>query len=172
MIIVLFGPPGVGKTYIGGVLESKLSMHFFDADVLFDDEYRRSIRSGNYSDDMRDKFFEKLSSTVENILTKLKNDEVLVVAQAFAKDKNRIDFLHRFDNQVKFVLVHAPKTLAHNRVMDRIKNLDHIIDENAFEYVWSLFELPSVQHDDFVNDELHDDRIISKFSKYKECKTL
>lgn len=168
MIIVLFGPPGVGKTYIGQVLERNLKLRFFDADVLFDDEYRRMIRAGQFSDDMREKFFDKLSVTVEHILSKQKNSEVLVVAQAFTKEKNRQDFLNRFDGQVKFVLVSAPKTIAHNRVLDRLNNLDHIIDESAFEYVWRVFENPSILYEDLENDSIDDDKIVEYFSKYLE----
>ena len=167
MIYVLFGPPGVGKTYIGGLLEKSLGMRFFDADVLFDDEMKKLVRSGNFSTEKRDIFFERLRVTTESLLTGLRNGQDLVLAQAFTKEKNRVNFSNAFDNQIKYVLVHAPKTLAHSRMVKRLLADPHIIDEGAFEYAWREFEDPRIEHVDLINDDLDNEKIVVAFEKFK-----
>lgn len=165
MIYVLFGPPGVGKTYIGGLLAAGLGMKFFDADFLFDDELKKMVRSGNFTTEMREVFFDKLRIVTENLLSQLSNNQDLIIAQAFTKEKNRVDFFDYFDKQVKYIYVHAPKRLAHTRMLDRLLNNPHIIDENAFEYAWREFEEPKIDHSDIVNDDLDNGNIIKQFQE-------
>ncbi len=156
----------MGKTYIGELLSQKKGMKFFDADILFDEEMKNLIRAGKFSMHMRDLFFTKLHLVAEHLLSQLEDGQDLVIAQAFTKEKNRVDFLNHFDNQVKYYLVHAPKNLAHTRMMDRLKKEIHVIDEGAFEYAWKEFESPKIFHDNIVNDATEQDAILRIFNKF------
>jgi gluconokinase len=168
MIYVLFGPPGVGKTYIGDLIASKLDVKFFDADVLFDEELRKMVRAGKFSVELRELFFDKFKQVTEHLMSDSGDARNLLLAQAFTKDKNRRDFLKHFDGQVKFILVHAPKNLAHARMMDRIKTDTHVIDEGAFEYVWREFEEATIEHVDIINDSLDNKHIVDEFIRIME----
>ncbi len=170
MIYVLFGPPGVGKTYIGDLIASELGIHFFDADVLFDEELKIMVRAGKFSRELRERFFDKLHSVVERLLVEQKESKTLLIAQAFTKEKNRVDFSRHFDGQVKFILVKAPKNLAHSRMLDRFNNEPHVIDEGAFEYVWREFEKPHVEYVDIINDKLNNQLLVDEFIKIEEHK--
>lgn len=168
MIYVLFGPPGVGKTYIGDLISSRMKVKFFDADVLFDEELKKMVRAGKFSVELREIFFDKFKQVAEHLMSECNSGEHLLLAQAFTKDKNRQDFLRYFDGQVKFVLVHAPKNLAHARMLGRIRKDAHVIDEGAFEYVWREFEKPTIVHADIINDSLDNEHIIDKLIKIME----
>lgn len=165
MIYVLFGPPGVGKTYIGELVSKQLGMKFFDADVLFDEDLKVMLRAGDFTQELRNAFFNKLSLVTEHLLSELKEGQDLVIAQAFTKEKNRGEFLHYFDEQVKYVLVTASKDIAHFRMRERILHQPHIVDENVFEYAWREFEVPIVPHIEINNVNINDNDIIASFTK-------
>lgn len=142
MIYVLFGPPGVGKTYIGQLVSKVKGWHFFDADILYDDELKFLLRSGKYSQEIRDVFIRKLIIATESLLTKGVNN--LVIAEAFTKEKNRIEFLDYFDQQVCYIMVDASKKLAGKRMKARLKKGEHVVDNFVFEFVWDEFENPKI----------------------------
>ncbi len=168
MIYVLFGPPGVGKTYIGELVSKQLGMKFFDADVLFDEELRVMLRSGTFNQQVRDIFFDKLSLVTEHLLTELGDSKDLIIAQAFIKEKNRGEFLHYFDEQVRYVLVNTTKDLAHFRMTERTKNGPHVVNDNVFEYAWKEFERPMVPHKSINNTDLDNETIVKTFTKVME----
>jgi len=168
MIYVLFGPPGVGKTYIGELVSHKLGMKFFDADILFDEELKVMLRSGVFNQQVRDIFFDKLNIVTEYLLSELDDGQSLIIAQAFIKEKNRGEFLHHFDEQVKYVLVNATKDLAHSRVTERIKKQEHVVDENVFEYAWREFDVPIIPHIEIDNINIDNESLLKTFTELIE----
>lgn len=168
MIYVLFGPPGVGKTYIGGLVSKKLGMKFFDADILFDEELKQMLRAGTFNQEVRDIFFDKLNLVTEHLLSKLDANQDLIIAQAFIKEKNRGEFLHYFDEHVRYIFVNTTKDLAHHRVSERSKHEEHIVDNNVFEYAWREFESPRVPHISIDNSSIDNETIIQTFTKVLE----
>lgn len=162
MIYVLFGPPGVGKTFIGQLVADKMGWHFFDADVLYDDELKYLLRSGKYTQEIRDRFVDKLVATTERLVAD--SDDNIVIAEAFTKEKNRFEFLRHFDYQVSYVMVRASKSLAKQRMLERQTKGEHVVDEFVFEFVWDEFESPSIPHQTLHNQSADQDEIIARFA--------
>jgi len=168
MIYVLFGPPGVGKTYIGELVSKKLGMKFFDADVLFDEDLKVMLRAGTYNQKVRDIFFKKLNLVTEHLLSELGVKKDIIIAQAFIKEKNRGEFLHYFDEQVRYILINTTKDLAHFRISERTKSGSHIVNDNIFEYAWREFERPIVRHKSIDNTDLDNTMIVKAFTNVME----
>lgn len=165
MIYVLFGPPGVGKTYIGGLVSSKLGMRFFDADVLFDEELKSLLRNGQFKQIHRDKYFEKLFVVTEHLMSELKEGQDLLIAQAFIKNKNRDEFSRRFDKHVRYILVKASRVIALDRMHERVsEERTHVVDEGVFNYSWEEFEEPRIQHDVMINVNQNDEQLFRMFN--------
>lgn len=169
MIYVLFGPPGVGKTYIGNLLAKSKNWHFFDADTIYlnDDELRYLLESGQYDQNVRDKFVKKLIMTVQHMLS-VDSSKDLVIAEAFTKEKNRSEFLKYFDSQIEYIMIHASRDIAFERMRKRMKKEDHVVDENVFEFVWDEFEAPKIPHKILRNIDKSDDEIIEEFNNLIE----
>ncbi len=169
MIYVLFGPPGVGKTYIGGLLAKTMGWHFFDADTIYsnDDELRYLLTSGNYDQRVRDRFVNKLILTVQHMLA-VDGNKDLVIAEAFTKEKNRAEFMKYFDEQVMYIMIHASRDIAFERMRMRMRKEEHVVDEGIFEFVWAEFETPKIPHKVLRNIEKTDIEIIEEFNNLIE----
>lgn len=169
MIIVLFGPPGVGKTYVGRLLETKLGWHFFDADTIYfnDDELRYLLKMGKYTQQARDKFVNKLMIAAQHMVAG-HPERNLVIAEAFTKEKNREEFLKYFDDQVHYVMVHASRDLAYQRTLARMEKEDHVVDQSIFEFIWDEFETPKIPHKVLRNYDKSDSEIIDELQSLIE----
>lgn len=165
MIYVLFGPPGIGKTYIGNLLSKEKRWSFFDADTIYssDDALRYLLKEGKYDQGARDRFVEKLMMTVQNLLGQSRGKD-LVVAEAFTKEKNRKEFLKYFDNQVTYIMVHASRNLALQRMKARLLKEDHVVDKNVFDFVWDEFETPKIPYKLLENYNRSDKEILKEFN--------
>lgn len=169
MIYVLFGPPGVGKTYIGSLMAKKKGWHFFDADTIYlnDDELRYLLASGKYDQAVRDRFVKKLIMTVQHMMAQ-NEEKDLVIAEAFTKEKNREEFMKYFDEQVSYIMIHTSRNLAFERMRSRMKKEDHVVDEGVFEFVWDEFEAPNIPHKILRNTGKTDDEIYEDFNNLLE----
>ena len=169
MIYVLFGPPGVGKTYIGGLVAKSKGWHFFDADTIYlnDDELRYLLSSGKYDQGVRDKFVNKLTLTVEYMLGKYHGKD-LIIAEAFTKEKNRAEFMKYFDDQVSYIMIHASRDLALERIIARMKKENHVVDQDIFEFIWDEFETPEIPHKILRNIDKTDGEIYEEFNNLLE----
>ena len=164
MIYVLFGPPGVGKTYIGNLLAKSKNWHFFDADTIYlnDDKLRYLLESGKYDQKVRDRFVNQLIMTVQHMVAE-DDGKDLVIAEAFTKEKNRVEFMKYFDAQVKYIMVHSTRDLAFQRMRARMKKEEHVVDEEVFEFVWDEFEAPKIPHMVLRNMDKNDITIVEEF---------
>ena len=165
MIPVLIGPPGVGKTYIGQLIQEKLGQFFFDADLLIDKNERKLIQQGKYEQKDRDKFVSKVIKKTSELIGKYKDN--IVIAEAFTKEKNREEYKKMFPT-IKFILVKSPKILSLKRVMKRILSKDHVIDKMSFEVMWDGFESPEVPHSVINNHKATDKKIIESYLKARK----
>ena len=163
MIFVLFGPPGVGKTYMGQLIGRTLNIPFFDADTLIDAEEHQLIQSGLYDQNARDRFVKKLIKQVESILNDAGNQD-LIIAEAFTKEKNRYEFMSNFPGNVFYIIVDTPRELAKERSDNRYSLGGHVINERAFETIWGEFEPPRFLHFTMPNADLSDDKIVENFT--------
>lgn len=144
-------------------MEKKLNWHFFDADTIYfnDDELRYLLKVGKYDQNARDKFVEKLKVTCQHLMARGQS-KYLVIAEAFTKEKNRLDFLTYFDDQVQYIMVHTSRDLAFQRTLARMEKENHVVDHTVFEFVWDEFEAPKIPHKILRNYGKNDDDIIAE----------
>lgn len=163
MIYVLFGPPGVGKTYIGQLLSRTFDLPFFDADTLIDSEEMQLLQSGTYNQHARDNFVEKLINHVQSIVDYREGVQDLLVAEAFTKEKNRVEFMQNFPRKVCYIMVKAPLEVAKNRAKKRFGEIKHVINETALKLIWSEFEPPKLSYMSLNNYQVVDSSLVAEF---------
>src|SRR4051794_38402671 len=116
MICVLFGLPGVGKSYIGEKLAGRLGAHLYDADDGLTREMRNAIaRCGRLSDDLRSEFYEGL---IREIHARSKAHRHLIVVQALLKDEVRQRLLSEFED-VRLIYVDSHPDIRSSRLAKR-----------------------------------------------------
>ncbi len=162
MIFVLFGPPGVGKTYIGQLLTRTFNIPFFDADTLIDSEEMKLLQEGAYDQSTRDAFLERLADKVSILVQNPKQH--LILAEAFTKEKNRIEFRRRFKGQVSYIMVSTSRDIAVKRARERLKHSMHVINDVALDLIWNEFDIPHFMHLQITNDGMSDQQIIEEFT--------
>ncbi len=61
MLLIVFGLPGAGKTYVGKLLKDEFGFYFYDGDRDLTDEMRQALKEKKlFNDSMRDVFFQQL----------------------------------------------------------------------------------------------------------------
>ena len=145
-LIILFGPTGAGKTYIGKLLGKEFGYYFYDGDNDLTAEMKQALNSMRViTDRMRQKFITRLINSTVRLCH---NHEKLVVAQTFIKEKYRRRLLSRLP-QARFILV---KTRTNLRYQRRQKRADYPWDENYVKKMDALFETPLVPYRTITND--------------------
>jgi gluconate kinase len=161
MIYVLFGPPGVGKTYLGQLISRHFDVPFFDADTLYGADEMRLLQEGAYAQDDRDRFITKLIKQVDALING--GDQDLILAEAFTKEKNRIDFIKHFGDKVNYLIVDVPREIAQDRARRRFRDSNHTINDVAFDLIWDEFEKPEFKHLRIDNAIKDDQDLIHQF---------
>jgi len=145
-LIILFGLPGTGKTYVGKIFEKYFDYHFYDGDNDLTEEMKEAIKVQRvFTDKMRDAYFKILISKIQDLKSKHKN---LVVAQTFIKEKYRLNLIEKISD-AKFVLVEAKKEIREKRLQERV---DYPLD---LEYAGKMelnFDKPIVNHQIIINN--------------------
>ena len=145
-LIILFGLPGTGKTYVGKIFEKYFDYHFYDGDNDLTPEMKTAIKTKTvFTDKMRDAYFKILISKIQDLKSKHKN---LVVAQTFIKEKYRLNLIEKISD-AKFVLVEAKKEIREKRLQERV---DYPLD---LEYAGKMelnFDKPIVNHQIIINN--------------------
>ena len=163
MIYVLFGPPGVGKTYTGQLLSRTFDLPFFDADTLIDAEEMQLLQSGRYDQGARDRFVAKLINHIQLLVDDHGKTQDIVVAEAFTKEKNRIDFMNQFVGNTCYIMVNTPANVAKKRAIDRLSRSHHVINLKALDLIWKEFEQPRMLFVSLNNYRVTDDDLITQF---------
>lgn len=115
-LIILFGLPGTGKTYVGKIFEKYFDFYFYDGDNDLTEEMKEAIKVQKvFTNQMRDVFFEKLIKSILNLKFKHKK---LAVAQTFIKDKYRVDLINKIP-ETKFILIKTKKSIREKRLNQR-----------------------------------------------------
>ncbi|HEX7542778.1 MAG TPA: shikimate kinase, partial [Patescibacteria group bacterium] len=107
-LIILFGLPGTGKTFVGKIFEKYFDYYFYDGDNDLTEEMKEAIKVQRvFTNQMRDVFFEKLIKSIVNLKFKQKK---LVVVQTFIKEKYRVKLINKIP-EAKFILVETKKSV-------------------------------------------------------------
>lgn len=158
-LIILFGLPGTGKTYVGKIFEKYFNYFFYDGDNDLTPEMKEAIKTKTvFTDEMRDRFFKVLISKIHNLKSKIKN---LVVAQTFIKDKYRVDLLKKIPG-VKFILIETKKEIREKRLMDRA---DYPLDLEYARIMERNFEKPNIDHQIIFNNKKDEENIKAQINK-------
>src|SRR3989339_337852 len=115
-LIVLFGLPGTGKSYVGKIFKKYFNYCFYDGDEGLTPEMKEAIKTKTvFTDQMRDIYFKILISKIQSLS---KKHNKLAVAQTFIKEKYRINLLEKIP-EAKFILVETKKEIREKRLLDR-----------------------------------------------------
>lgn len=152
-LIVLFGLPGTGKTYVGKIFEKYFNYYFYEGDNDLTLEMKASIKTKTvFTDQMRDVFFKRLINKIQDLSVKHKK---LVVAQTFIKEKYRVDLLKKIP-ETKFILIETKKSIREKRLVER---KDYPLDLEYARKMEANFEKPIINHLIVINDEGGDKNI-------------
>ena len=144
-LYVTFGLPGAGKTYAARLFE-QFGFTVHDADDDLPDVMRQAISTQQpINDDMRDEFFKRIITHVEQLLPK---HPKLVVAQTFIKEKYRKRFLEHFP-YAQFVLVEAADLIRERRLEHRT---NQPLEPDYTRKMIAMFEPPHIPHWVIIND--------------------
>lgn len=139
-LIILFGLPGTGKTYVGKIFEKYFNYHFYDGDNDLTEEIKQAIKVQRvFTDRMRDVFFNRLIKQIQKLAAKHKQ---LVVAQTFIKEKYRLQLI-KVIPETKFVLVETKKEIREKRLIDRV---DYPLDLEYARTMERNFEEPKINY--------------------------
>jgi gluconokinase len=146
-LLILFGHPGSGKTYVGKVIRDAFDYHFFDGDDDLSQEMREAIASKTvFTDQMRDSFFAQLNKRIGDLK---KTHDNLVVSQTFIKEKYREALLRRFP-EAKFILVKTDADLREARILQR---KEYPLDLEYSKKMVVNFDTPQIVHNIIKNNE-------------------
>jgi len=150
MILIVFGLPGVGKTFVGKILEKDFGFYLHDGDVDLPNEMRLTLSQNRVvTDEMRDAFFQNILKSLESLTRTHKN---IVVTQTFIKEKYREWIREKFPEAI-FMLVTALDEIREKRLILR--------HDYPIEYTRQMvanFEEPMIEYlkiDNSVDGEEH-----------------
>jgi len=115
-LVVMFGLPGAGKSYVARRFATVHGLHFHDGDDDLPRDMREAIdRAEKVTPEMRDRFVDAMAGAIEGLL---RSHPRVVLAQTFLKRIHRERFLTRFP-RARFVLVAAPAEVREARLAHR-----------------------------------------------------
>lgn len=139
-LIILFGLPGAGKTFVGNIFEKYFDYYFYDGDKDLTEEMKEAIKVQRvFTDQMRDIFFQKLTKNIQKLKSRHKK---LVVAQTFIKEKYRIAFIKKIKD-AKFILIETKNSLREKRLARRT---DYPLEMEYARKMSVNFDKPAIAH--------------------------
>lgn len=158
-LIILFGLPGTGKTYVGRVFEKYFNYYFYDGDNDLTEEMKNAIKTKTvFTNQMRDVFFKILTSKIQSLSKIHKN---LIVAQTFIKEKYRVNLL-KIIPKTKFILIETKKEIREKRLLQRT---DYPLDLKYARIMDNNFEKPKIDHQIIFNYEKGEENIKAQINK-------
>lgn len=146
MLLILFGLPGVGKNYVGNILQEEFNYHFYDAD----DDLTPPLIEAIY----QKKSFnpEDITAYVDIIITRIQNlsktHPKLAVAQALARRNNRLQLQTAFPT-AKFIHITAKNSLANKRLTQR----NNWVNPSYAKTIRQKYQPPTLPHITLDNNQ-------------------
>ncbi len=139
MLLVLFGIPGSGKSFIGKLLHEEFRFYHYEADDDLMPEIKEAIlKNQAVSESLREAYFEKVCTRIASLKAIHPN---LVVTQTFTKEKDRKQILHHFP-EAKFIWVQADFSVIYSRLAKR----KHLVRGSYGVFAKEQFEPPVISH--------------------------
>lgn len=140
MLLIIFGLPGAGKSYLGNILQKTFGFFHYDGDDALPINMKKMLIKGErITNRQRSIFFNKLIQQVKKIATQYK---YITVSQTFIKEQYRLRFAKHFPNAT-FLLVHTD-TLVREKRLARRKTFPL---EKEYQHTMSLmFEPPGIPY--------------------------
>src|SRR3972149_2841516 len=155
-LIILFGPTGAGKTYVGQLIQKHFGYYFYDGDADLTPEMKQALNLMRpITDPMRDRFIGRLLDSITKLLKIHPN---LVVAQTFIKERYRHRLLKRWP-KARFILL---KTKTNLRYQRRRERADYPWDETYVKRMDAIFETPKIPHQIITNDKTGPDNLLKR----------
>lgn len=146
-LIILFGLPRTGKSYIGKIFKEYFGFYFFDGDKELSDKMKMAIKNKQpFTDVMRNAFFNRLINKMR--LLKMKHQK-LVITQTYIKEKYRLQVINSCP-EAQFILVKTADSIRERRLSHR--KLVPLKTEYARQMILN-FEVPKIKHFTLVNDK-------------------
>ena len=139
ILIVLFGLPGAGKSYVGRLLRDEFGYYLHEADDDIPADYKRDVAAGQVVSDARRDAYHRL--LVECVAALRAAHPRLAVAVPLLRDKHRHWLAERFPDAV-FILV----TCAAGPWEARLAGRTHTVGLDYARKVVSLYEPPTLPH--------------------------
>ncbi len=146
MLLVLFGYPGAGKSFIGKMLQDEFGFYHYEADDDLTPPIKEAIQK-NYliTEPLREKYYETVCNKIE-LLRDIYPQ--LVITQTFTKEKERKRILDCFP-ETRFIWVQAELPVIYSRFAKRD---NHLVKNFYAAFAISLFELPQIPHSVLMNN--------------------
>jgi gluconate kinase len=139
MLLILFGLPGVGKSFAGQVLHSDFGFAFHEADDDIPDDYRQLVLAGEVvGEPMRDAYHRHLLDRIGALYAVHPR---LAVAAPLLRDRHRHWIHQRFARAI-FILVRCDQPAWEARLGERT----HTISLGYARKVAGLFEPVTLSH--------------------------
>ncbi|RNC77348.1 gluconokinase [Piscirickettsia salmonis] len=164
MLIILYGPPGVGKSYICQWLAKRYAFYCYDADTHLTQQMRQCINNRQpFSQMMRDAFF---TQVIRHIQRYLKQYHAVVMAQAISQKKNR-EQLRRAFPDARFVHINTSAQLQ----LERLESRGDWVTADWVDKLIAVQEPANTEHDHINNnhDTSHLEQQFSQLFKQWDC---
>lgn len=143
--ILLFGPPGVGKSTVGMVFHDEFGMNFYDADNEMNSREKRKVSLGNWNDTDRKKLLVRIAKRINQMYRNSENG--LVTSAALTKDWMRVFLDKKTSGFLQFVLVTTLISRLDLEEKVRLRHIEgHPISLEAFKKFSNQFEYPTSQN--------------------------
>jgi gluconate kinase len=140
-LLVVFGKPGAGKSFVANILSDSFEYHCHDGDTDLPKAMREALfRKEIITDAMRKEFITNMIASIQKLSKKHKK---IVVHQTFLKEYMRKQFLSAFPD-AKFLLIESRDDIRENRYMKRnyfnlglpyLRHMTHLFEKVTIPHV-------------------------------------
>lgn len=140
MLLVLFGYPGVGKSFIGKMLQEEFGFYHYEADEDLTPPIKDAIQKNSLvTEPLKEAYFKQVCERIDSLKNLHPN---IVVTQTFTKEKYRKRILERFP-EAKFIRLQADMPVIYARLAKRD---GHLVKNFYAGFAISQFEAPTLPH--------------------------